>query len=645
MTTRELTAMVNTIFGNVFEGPVPVPQETPETLESAQTARTVALHTCLIAEMQQLMHFPTLQLRHVPEAEIQDFSAPMIRRASQKSRMREALHSMALHSCLLAEIRELIHFPTFQFRHVKAELIRDRSQPVIKPGIMLRRLRTRRKSREDELVFSDASKVAPPGAVISPSSKRQRTTLHDNYIPTATMQRWMQNPKSLPDFIPNGWLHYALCAQINSHPELRQVARQEIRDRSAPVVSKGVTLLRWPLPTVLRELLNKAPSAHFFLQPTRSNDRSAPKIDAGVHVARSLRRQTLQMAAILGSHRTLRAELRQLMFEPLVDPKATRVTLRHLEEHQRNDRSAPAIYPVTIGQNHHGQLLTELSQSPPHLRSTRVMHDCSAPALDPKVHVKEGSSPLKAAMKTAAALGARRCISAEIEQLFHTNPEHFLLRHVAEEELHDCSAPVIEKGVAIARKDIHKMLMSELLTKAQEGRNSKNYAVRWAQVLTRDVKTNDRSAPNIAGDVCVLPTVRPKVVQEVCALAARHLTMVNLSRKSVDCEVPKLRSVASLDRSAPRLEKGTSYHPNHLPEILQEIKQTSLESLRHVDEKECHDVSKPKMDKSVHIKQDFAHKKLLRDLRSISLPLQTCSAQVYQEGGQEQFEAPHSSIL
>ena len=33
----------------------------------------------------------------------------------------------------------------------------------------------------------------------------------------------------------------------------------------------------------------------------------------------------------------------------------------------------------------------------------------------------------KAAMRTAAALGARRSISAEIEQLFDNNPERFVV--------------------------------------------------------------------------------------------------------------------------------------------------------------------------------------------------------------------------
>jgi len=616
-------------------------------MERAQTAMTAKLHQCLMCEMRELMHFPTLQLRHVPDAEKRDCSAPQISTPKSQQSMREALHCMALHNCLMAEIHELIHFPTFHFKHVEAELIRDRSNPVIEPGIVLRRISSRRKSREDECLMTKTSNQFDH---LCPS-KRQRTTLHDSSSPAAMMERWgLMHSMQTSAVVPNGWLHCALCSQITSHPEwlrLHHVARKDLRDRSAPVVAKGVALRKWPLPVVLRELLNKAPSAHWFLQPVHCDDRSAPAWDAGVHVGSgSPRRQLLQTAAILGAHRALRAQLHQLMYEPLVDPTAKGVTLRHLDETQQNDRSAPAIdADVVIGRSCRQQLLKELSTSPPSLRSTPGTLDRSAPVLDPKVHMKAGS-PLKAAMRTAAALGARRSISAEIEHLFVDNPEHFLLRHVGEEELHDCSAPVIEKGVAVSRIDAHKVLMEELKSKAHGGRWAQNYKKRWSAVLTRTVQTDDRSAPTIEIDVCVLPTVRPKVMQEACVLAARHLTMVNLSRKSVDCEVPKLRSVRSLDRSAPRLEKGTSYHQNQLPHILQEIKQTTLDQLRHVDQKECHDLSKPVMDKSIHIKQDFAHKRLLRDLQhSLSVPLRPCAVQVWHQQGQQHFDAPNASVL
>eukprot|EP00976_Prorocentrum_cordatum_P105325 1194231-Prorocentrum_minimum.AAC.3 len=128
-------------------------QESTESLERAQLAMTATLHKCLMAEMEDLVHFPTMQLRHVPPEEQRDCSAPSIpphrkkhplnsvficvRGPTMPCPMRAALRSMALHSCLQAEIHQLIHFPTFHLRHVEPEQIRDRSQPIIQPGIAL----------------------------------------------------------------------------------------------------------------------------------------------------------------------------------------------------------------------------------------------------------------------------------------------------------------------------------------------------------------------------------------------------------------------------------------------------------------------------------------------------------------------------
>jgi len=521
---------------------------------------------------------------------------------------------MATHAHLLQEIHEQTRLPVSQLRHVEARQMRDRSQPVLDQTGMSIRWRSVRRSRE--LQHQEDALPNELASQTSPHHKRQRTFVgkpldlaNIEGRPIISGRDLLLSPQSV---VPRGWRRRALCLEIKqlfltnaSHLQLRDVSPRDIHECSHPQIETGARVHRSGLRAgVMRELLNKAPSAHFFLRSVKDSDahnRSAPRLDATTrYLSPSPRKATIQTACTLGARRSMLGELKRQMADPfaltLPPPDAPLlVTLRHVGEGLLNDRSAPVIDPTVVVQSNERRrgLLAELGSPPsPSLRRPGCISDRSEPVLDPQVHI--GTSPRVVVGKMAAQVGARRSVSRAMAALFCSNPEALILRTVPPTDVHDCSKPCIGKGVGL----------------------------------------HSRSS------------LRQKVLHEACAVAARHLTMVHLSRSSLDCEVPLLRHAESEDRSAPVLEKGTSYHvPLTSLQMLRQIRRSSVEQLRHVDAKQCHDSSLFVMDAHVHIRQDFAHQKLLKDLlQSVSssssssssnsssmVAHQSCAAHIWQQ--------------